>query len=70
MKISRFDPVKRTTVEMEIDVTEDQIFQWQNGMLIQEAMPNIPKGEREFIKTGITPESWKELFGPFDETPA
>jgi hypothetical protein len=31
--------------------------------LIQDIFPNLPHGEREFIKTGITPQEWEELFG-------
>jgi hypothetical protein len=46
----------------EIDVTEDQLHAWQNGMLIQNAMPNLTPDEREFIMTGITAEEWEEAF--------
>ncbi|MDP6991347.1 MAG: hypothetical protein QGF89_01525 [Candidatus Marinimicrobia bacterium] len=48
---------------MDIDVTEEQIASWQGGELIQNAMPNLSADEREFIKTGITPEEWENVFG-------
>jgi len=37
-------------------------------MLIQDAMPNLSVGERDFIITGITPEGWDALFGEEEET--
>jgi hypothetical protein len=36
---------------------------WQTGMLIQDAFPMLDAGQREFIKTGITPEEWDAAFG-------
>jgi hypothetical protein len=32
-----------------------------DGELIQNAFPNLSAGDREFIKTGITEESWEEM---------
>jgi hypothetical protein len=63
MKITRrsmFSGVERT---LEIDVTEEQLQKWQDGMLIQNAMPNLTAGEREFIKTGVTDEEWETYLG-------
>ena len=52
---------------MEIDVTCSQIYDWEvEGMLIQQAMPNLTADEREFIKTGITPQEWSDIFGDED----
>lgn len=36
---------------------------WNNGMLIQDAFPNLSADEREFIMTGMMPGEWDELFG-------
>ena len=47
---------------MEIEVTQEQLSSWENGVLIQNAMPNLSADEREFIKTGITPEEWDSAF--------
>ena len=58
MKIIRTSRVSAETNVMEIDVTREQIAQWEGGMLIQDAMPNITSDEREFIMTGITPDEW------------
>jgi len=42
----------------EIDVTREQVENWQDGMLIQEAMPNLSIDDREFIQTGTTADEW------------
>lgn len=47
----------------EIPVTQEQLDAWNSGVLIQNAMPNLSADDREFIKTGITPEEWEDLFG-------
>jgi len=63
MKIVRTSRVSAETNVMEIDVTREQIAQWEGGMLIQDAMPNITSDEREFIMTGITPQEWDSMMG-------
>ena len=59
-KVSMMSGVKRT---LDIDVTAEQLSEWQNGALIQDAMPHLSVDEREFIKTGITAEEWEGLGG-------
>ena len=54
-KTSMISGVERT---MDIPVTQEQLDSWNQGMLIQEAMPNLTPDEREFIKTGITNDEW------------
>ena len=63
MTITKTSPFSGNTNTLDIDVTEEQIVAWQGGELIQRAMPDLTADEREFIKTGITAEEWKELFG-------
>lgn len=36
---------------------------WRNGGYIQDCFPTLTAEQREFVKTGITPEKWAELFG-------
>jgi len=62
MQIIRTSPFSGKTNVMEIDVTQEQISSWENGTLIQDAMPNLSADEREFIKTGITREEWDNAF--------
>ena len=67
MKITRISPLTKNTRTMDIDVTEEQLTNWKQGMLIQEAMPYLNPDEREFIKTGITKEDWGIIFPPEPE---
>ena len=63
MLIKRKSMVSGTVSEMDIDVTPTQIDAWYwQSELIQNAMPNISAQEREFIRSGITPTEWDEIF--------
>lgn len=63
MQITRTSPFTGKVHTREINVSERQLKRWQDGDLIQNAMPNLSADEREFIKTGITPDEWEETFG-------
>ena len=63
MKITRVSPFSNKKTTLEVDVTARQIASWEKGELIQDAMPNLTAGEREFIKTGVTPDEWDDIFG-------
>jgi|TARA_B100001094_G_scaffold258474_1_gene258286 hypothetical protein len=63
MKITRVSPFSNKKTTLEIDVTARQIASWEKGELIQDAMPNLTPAEREFIKMGITPDEWDDIFG-------
>lgn len=62
MLIKKISPLTGEENSMEIDVTQEQIEKWQNGTLIQNAMPRLSSAEREFIKTGYTQEDWDKIF--------
>jgi len=62
MLIERISPFTGITHTKEINVTREQLTAWRNGALIQNAMPHLTPGEREFIKTGITEEEWDATF--------
>ena len=63
MKITRVSPFSNKKATLEIAVTARQIASWEKGELIQDAMPNLTPAEREFIKMGITPDEWDDIFG-------
>lgn len=46
---------------LDLKITEDQFRRWQNGELIQNAMPQLSPDEREFLISGIVPGKWDEL---------
>jgi len=71
MPVTRTSMITGITHTRDLPVTQEQIDLWQNGEAkIQEAMPHLSPPDREFVKTGITPEEWIEEFGlPDDDEP-
>jgi hypothetical protein len=56
---------KLHTLTLDIDPVD--YAQWQQGMLIQVALPYLNADEREFLISGVTPEEWNDMFGGFEE---
>jgi len=48
---------------MVLPITSTQLDRWTNGDLIQNVFPDLSADQREFLKTGITPEEWNQNFG-------
>ena len=67
MNITRISPLSGKVNTLDIPATLEQFAAYEAGALIQDAFPNLTPDEREFIKTGITPEEWNEAFGGPDE---
>jgi len=67
MTITRTSKLTGVTRTKELDVTIEQVLAWEEGELIQNAMPHLSADDREFIKTGITGEEWDQLFGGTEE---
>ncbi len=62
MKITRTSQATGIKRSMEIQVTQEQIKAWEDGMLIQDAMPFLTDDEREFLISGMTPQEWDHIF--------
>jgi hypothetical protein len=62
MMITKIDPFSGEENTLDIPVTQAQMDLWQSGIVIQHAMPNLTPDQREFIMTGITADSWNNLF--------
>ena len=60
--ITRRSSLSGKTNSMWLDLSEDALQAWQDGMLAQDAMPNLSANEREFVMTGITPYEWDNMF--------
>lgn len=60
MFITRINPFTGELNTRFIEVTQEQVDAWNNGMMIQDAMPNVSADDREFIKTGIT--NWDDFY--------
>jgi hypothetical protein len=63
MQITRISALTGKTHTREIDVTQAQLDLWKSGALIQSAMPQLSRTDREFVMTGATQEEWDETFG-------
>lgn len=63
MLIKRESMLSGIIHEMDLPVTNEQLAQWLNGSLIQNVMPHLTSGQREFLMTGITPDEWDAEFG-------
>lgn len=60
--ITRRSPWSNKIHTMELDLNYEDYKSWKGGMLIQDAMPRLNSSEREFIKTGLTPGDWIDMF--------
>jgi hypothetical protein len=58
LKITRTCPFTGKENTREVNCTLGQYRDWQSGVCIQDAMPQVSADDREFIKTGITPDVW------------
>jgi hypothetical protein len=66
MKVTRKSQASGETRTMDLDITQQQLIDYEKGMKIQYAFPNLTPAEREFFMTGITEEEWNTMF-PDDE---
>ena len=62
MKVTMTSIMSGKVNTLDLPITQDQIDMWDQGYLIQDAMPDLTPDEREFLMTGITPSEWAEVF--------
>lgn len=67
MKITKTSPLTCKENTMDIDITEDELYQVENrrmiGKKIQDIIPHISKDQREFLMSGYTQDDWDTMFG-------
>ena len=63
MKVTRTSSFTGITHTLDLPITSEDLRAWNNGMLIQDACPDLTEDQREFIMTGITSEEWDAAFG-------
>ena len=51
-----------------VDATPEQVAAWKAGALIQNAMPNVPKDQRELLMSGICGTCFDRMFRDDEET--
>jgi len=64
MEITRKSSYSGITRTLDLNITQEQLDNFNKGMHIQRAFPHLPADQREFILTGITGEEWDCLFPP------
>ena len=52
--------------EHEVEVSEKAFYEWQNGALIQNAMPTLSATEREQLVSHMCPACQASIFGEDD----
>lgn len=52
-----------TQKEHSVTVPAKGYYDWREGRLIQDAMPNVSSDDREFLISGTSPEGWDTMFG-------
>jgi len=68
MQVTRKSMISGQVNTMDLDVTQSQLDSYERGEgYIQTIFPNLDAGEREFVKSGITPDEWAEMFGSGEE---
>lgn len=69
MKITKSCDIDGDMVTMDIPLLTPELFdvcekkRENTGALIQNVYHFLTPAEREFIRTGITPEKWEQIFG-------
>jgi hypothetical protein len=51
----------------EVEVNEADYWDWDDGMLVQDAFPYLSADEREMLISGICPTCWDKMFGSDEE---
>lgn len=47
----------------EVEVNEADYWDWDDGMMAQDAFPYLSATEREMLISGICPTCWDKMFG-------
>ena len=50
-----------------VTIPAEELFAYNKGAFIQDAMKSVSVDDREFLMSGITPEGWERQFGDEDE---
>jgi len=66
MQITKVSLWSGKTHTMELPITDTQWILWQNGVVIQNAMPHLTASEGEFLISGVTADEWRDMCGPED----
>ncbi len=60
-------PCRVTGKDHTVTVPLDGFMKWQNGELIQRAMPHVSHDDREFLINHTSPEGWELTMGNIED---
>ena len=63
MLITRKSTISNKVHSLDLNITARQLAEWEDGKLIQYAMPQLTAAEREFVISGVTQAEWDEFIG-------
>jgi len=67
MLITKQSPISKEFNSIDLNITQDQLDRITNRFntkeLIQNIVPDLTPGEREFLISGITEQEWDTLYG-------
>lgn len=67
MRIAKRSVITGRENIMDLDVTMEQIKEWQAGALVQDVFPHLTEQEREFLISGTTQAEWDEYIPEDDD---
>ena len=50
-----------------VTVLPEEIFEYNAGLTVQEAMSRLSADDREFLVSGISPSGWEQTWNPKDK---
>jgi len=62
MEITKKNPFTGVETTLDLNITPLQLERWEQGELIQHAMPNLTADEREFLISGLAPGEFESLW--------
>ena len=70
MKVTKISQLTGNEHTLELNITSEELFRVENRRytteLIQNIVPQLTMGEREFLISGITEEEWNNTFVEID----
>lgn len=60
-------PCRVTKKRVSVTIPGAELYAYRRGKLIQDAMPSVSDGDREFLMSGTSQEGWNKLFPKEDD---
>lgn len=68
IEITKHDPLTGKMNTMKLPITQEEYDKWFLGNVpIQHAFPNLSADQREFLLTGLMPDSWDAVFNSAED---